>query len=230
MGKLSDIAPEGIPFSIDRRDNIHDVDWLINFLKLYRYKLKHGKDAYPLKPEDEGLYTWVAFQRQEKKNESLSGRRVKLLKGIGFEWVLTRGAKKGGEAKSWVTNYEKLVQYKKEHGDCNIPRTYQKDRKLANWIWIQRQKKRGKSAYSPLTEDQLKSLNKIGFVWDSRKEKWERNYNELKKHFKKHGHVKFYPGDNLYGFIAYHRELARYGRLDKVKAEALRKVGVRFKF
>eukprot|EP00529_Nitzschia_sp_RCC80_P008070 CAMPEP_0113486452 /NCGR_PEP_ID=MMETSP0014_2-20120614/25004_1 /TAXON_ID=2857 /ORGANISM="Nitzschia sp." /LENGTH=1315 /DNA_ID=CAMNT_0000380125 /DNA_START=307 /DNA_END=4254 /DNA_ORIENTATION=+ /assembly_acc=CAM_ASM_000159 len=38
----------------------------------------------------------------------------------------------------WDDMYQRLVQYKKEHGDCLVPRKYEKDPKLAVWCEVQR--------------------------------------------------------------------------------------------
>ena len=41
-----------------------------------------------------------------------------------------------------------------------------------------------------LTPDQLKRLNKLGFIWDARGELWERNFAALQKFHQSEGHCR----------------------------------------
>jgi len=43
---------------------------------------------------------------------------------------------------SWDERYGQLVTYKEEFGDCNVPRGYLENPKLATWIGTQRQNKK----------------------------------------------------------------------------------------
>ncbi len=56
--------------------------------------------------------------------------------------------------------YSELVAYKRDHGDCLVPRKWPENRHLGRWVY-RRQKRLVK-----LTEDQTQRLNEIGFVWD----------------------------------------------------------------
>jgi hypothetical protein len=54
-----------------------------------------------------------------------------------------------------------LVAFRKTHGHCNVPEQWPQNRKLANWVHIQRHRKRkGK-----LPEVKVRRLERIGFLW-----------------------------------------------------------------
>ena len=70
----------------------------------------------------------------------------------------------------WLVQYDKLVQYRRENGDCNVPKRWKKDISLATWVSnqrkIYRQTKDGKSLMYP---ERIDKLNRLGFVWSLRK-------------------------------------------------------------
>lgn len=66
---------------------------------------------------------------------------------------------------SWDERYGELLAYMNAHGHPHVPRTHANTR-LASWVWIQRQRKRGTSKASPLSARQIELLDKIGFRWD----------------------------------------------------------------
>jgi transposase len=92
---------------------------------------------------------WV--QAQRKRNSKLSPEQRKALDDIGFDWEPLMTA--------WNEMYTKLKEYKKKHGDCNVPTGYLADKPLANWAIRQRQ------SNSKLSPEQRKALDDIGFDW-----------------------------------------------------------------
>jgi hypothetical protein len=55
-----------------------------------------------------------------------------------------------------------LVEYKKAHGNCNVPQRWH-EKRLARWVNTQRTAyKRGK-----IRPDRQRQLESIGFVWDA---------------------------------------------------------------
>jgi len=61
--------------------------------------------------------------------------------------------------RDWRKPYKALVDYKKQHGNCNVPPSH--NPQLAHWIWEQRQKKTQKK----LNACRVDHLNEIGFDW-----------------------------------------------------------------
>ena len=62
---------------------------------------------------------------------------------------------------SWETQLSMLVQYKTNHGDCNIPT---RQGQLGMWVNTQR----ANYKKNKLSQDRIDRLNDIGFVWAQR--------------------------------------------------------------
>jgi hypothetical protein len=66
-----------------------------------------------------------------------------------------------GANRAWSERFDELVQYKVQHGDCNVPTRWPDNRGLGVWVSNQRQlKKQGK-----LKPERKRMLNEIGFNW-----------------------------------------------------------------
>ena len=84
---------------------------------------------------------------------------------------------------AWNKHYNELVAYKKQYGNCNVPKRYKKNN-LGYWVGHMRTKfKDGK-----LSNARLAKLNRLGFVWDSHDEAWTNHVNDLVIFRQKHGH------------------------------------------
>ena len=85
--------------------------------------------------------------------------QIKSLEGIGFVWVLTKH-----EIVGWDERFKQLKEYKEKHGHCLVPEGYKANPQLGNWVKNQRVAYRKQSGRK-ITEEQIKSLEDIGFVW-----------------------------------------------------------------
>ena len=148
-------------------------DWETRFNELVQYKAKHGDCNVPLRQGQLGR--WVNKQRFNYKKGELSQGRIHRLDGIGFDWTLTIGGPRKKKPPSsiskslsrnersrpqvpWETRFNKLVQYKAKHGDCNVP---QRQGPLGTWVSKQKTNyRKGK-----LSQDRVDRLNAIGFDW-----------------------------------------------------------------
>lgn len=63
----------------------------------------------------------------------------------------------------WDATYERLVDFKKQHGHANVPSTYEKDMQLADWVSRQRRKYR----IGKLLDNRLEKLG-VGFQFNPR--------------------------------------------------------------
>ncbi|CAB9524031.1 helicase [Seminavis robusta] len=85
------------------------------------------------------------------------------------------------ESGPWKDMYLKLVQYKHEHGNCNIIRGQTQEMKdLRKWVLRQRDrynKKEGQPSKLPWYLAQ--SLEDLGFVWKYSDGTWEKHYSDL---------------------------------------------------
>ena len=69
----------------------------------------------------------------------------------------------------------KLVQFKKEHGHCNVPRKYEADPSLGTWVSKQRQNYRNFQERKPckgMNKERIDKLNHLGFVWNALEATW----------------------------------------------------------
>ena len=109
---------------------------------------------------------------------SFAQDRVDQLNSIGFKWT-----SKGPEM-PWEARFKELVQYKANHGDCNIST---KQGQLGKWVGTQRTNyRKGK-----LSQDRIDRLSNIGFKWALKEADstvpWETRFNELVQYKAKHG-------------------------------------------
>ena len=135
-----------------------DALWEEMLAALVAYKRKHGDCNVPRDhAENPSLGTWVKKQRSAKSRGTLANERIARLDAIGFLWDPINTA--------WQEMFKALVAYRRQHGDCNVPRAYPANRKLARWVGAQREARgRGKN-------DRVARLDAIGFVWSSPKTK-----------------------------------------------------------
>ena len=85
----------------------------------------------------------------------MTEERKRLLNSIGFVW--------GGiiSTATWEEMYQRLVAYKKEHMDVNVPKRYKKDPQLGDWVGTQRKVYKNKK----MTKEHKRLLDSIGFAW-----------------------------------------------------------------
>lgn len=133
--------------------------WEEMFQRLVEFKNECGHTNVPQRsPKYEELATWVRNQRAAKRyNRPIIAERGKRLDEIGFVWRLV-------ERDAWERMLERLVEFKKTHGHCNVPQKGGQDKRLGKWVNTQRTHfKRGK-----LIPDRVRQLNEVGFIWNTK--------------------------------------------------------------
>lgn len=119
---------------------------------------------------------------------------------------------------TWYERLGELYMYKEEHGDCNVPQQYDKNRKLGIWVNKQRMEKKAwdnrndeNAIPTSLTENKLAELEKVGFAWAKPKgeESWYGKYNELLEYHHRNGHcnvpTKYTPNPALGRWVSTQR-------------------------
>ena len=104
------------------------------------------------------------------------------------------------QSEQWSARYQDLIEFRKERGHCLVPHKWKGNPELAQWVKRQRYqyKLKMQGRHSTLTDERLKCLNNMGFVWDSHKATWDERYNELVAFRKIHGHTNVPSGDSVY--------------------------------
>ena len=97
--------------------------------------------------------------------------------------------------KKWNDKFDRLVQYKQEHGDCLVPQNYKEYKEdtllpsLGTWVSHQRKL----YANNKLRPDRMSKLESIGFVWvageslTAREKQWEEMFSRLEEYTRQHG-------------------------------------------
>ena len=193
-------------------DDFVKAKWKLMYELAKQYYEKHGNLLVPYKyvcEDGKHLGTWITTQRiayknrtipKEERNNTISpltDEQVKLLEDIGMVWSVEKGQfdRKKNHVK-WMENYEKAKKYYQKHSNLLVPARYicEDGTQLGQWISAQRvayknrtlPKEERNNNFSPLTDEQVKLLEKIGMVWQiaklSLKIKIERQWSKsLKK-------------------------------------------------
>jgi hypothetical protein len=146
--------------------NLRDRAWEEGYSRLKKFRIREGHSSVP-QHHNEGAFTlgqWVNLQRTRQKK--LCTERKRRLDSVGFVWN-PRQAR-------WERMFARLRDYRIEHGDCNV-RSSHADKLLACWVVHQRSKR------YRLSEERRDRLNRLGFVWTSFHEAWQRGFFVLKK-------------------------------------------------
>jgi hypothetical protein len=85
------------------------------------------------------------------------------------------------QADIWMEKYEDLCAFRHRNGHCHVPHTYEDNPPLAQWVKRQRYqcKLKAEGKRSTLTDDRVKTLDQIGFIWSSHDAVWEQRLSEL---------------------------------------------------
>ncbi|HRJ08029.1 MAG TPA: helicase associated domain-containing protein [Prosthecobacter sp.] len=129
------------------------------FQQLVEFKKEHGHTNVPQRSHRYAeLATWVRNQRAAKAhNRLIIAERGRRLDEIGFVWRLV-------ERNAWERMFDRLVEFKKLHGHCNVPQKGGGDKLLGKWVNTQRTHfKRG-----TLKPERVQQLKEVGFVWNTK--------------------------------------------------------------
>ena len=140
--------------------NRNDAAWERGLEEARKFWEQFGNLQVPVayvSPEGYALGKWVrrqqyAYRNPEKSNAILSPQRVALLDAIGMQWE---------KPDPWQHRYELAQEYKRCHGNLDIPAKY----KTADGIWLSRwvynQKRLLQSGSEKLNEEQKKKLKEL---------------------------------------------------------------------
>lgn len=92
---------------------------------------------------------------------------------------------------SWEYMYSEAKKYYEENGDLEIPKRYKTENgySLGNWLMTQKRVYNG-TVNGILTEERIEKLNKIGMVWESKKDaSWQRYFSAAQEYSKAYGNL-----------------------------------------
>ncbi len=186
VNKLNSI---GFPWSVGYKN------WFDPFYeKLVVYKKKRGSfEGLSMDPEIGQTAGRLRSAYRGKGHLKLTQEMIDKLNAIGFTWeVDLKGIKR-----NWFDPfYEKLIEYKKEHGDFVGLRS---DKKIGNTVATIRMAYHNKGTLK-LTEEMIDRLNEIDFIWEVEREDWFTPFLEKLIAYKaKHGSFDKISTDNEIG-------------------------------
>lgn len=124
---------------------------------------------------------------------------------------------------SWESMFAALVKFKHHHGHCDVGLRHDLD--LALWIMGQREA-RGRGR---LTDDQIRRLDGIGFVWELRDVEWDAMFDALAQFKQSYGHcnvsLKWPDNPQLGRWSEYQRHSHRHGKLNEYRQRRLETLG-----
>ena len=137
-----------------------DAAWNERFAALLAFRTANGDcNVSQQDAKNRVLGTWIGTQRQSKQRGTLSADRIAQLDALGFVWDMADAA--------WNEVFAALTAYRRQHGDCNVPRHYSKNRVLGEWVHTQRRSKQRGS----LSAERIALLDAQGVVWEPGKRK-----------------------------------------------------------
>jgi len=170
----------------------NDAKWESKLELLRQYKKDKGDCLVPVgfKVHGENLGGWVHNQRvafrkfqEDGQSTTITQERIDKLNAVGFVW--------NSPETQWNSKLEILRQYKKDNGDCLVPRGYEVNGiNLGEWVRKQRAdfRKFQKDEQSAMTQERIDKLNEISFVWEPREFQWNLKYAELTSYVRQYGH------------------------------------------
>jgi len=216
-------------YDIPRTLRPHNIrQWERMLRKLVRYARRHDHDGSFRPPLGTRLGNWCRDQRRFMSDGVLLPYRVQRLNEIGFRWTIDKIPTRP----SWEAMFERLVEYKDEHGHTNVPVLYGKDEKLGTWRYNQIYLRRSGSKY--LKPGRINKLDGICFDWNNTRpvdKRWDEKYDRLVEYWKKNNSTivpTHYEEDPELGIWVYNQR-SLYNRKDRrmtpQKIERLEAIG-----
>ena len=106
---------------------------------------------------------------------------------------LVERRRKGWVKKTWEERLEELKEYKKVHGDANVPTLSKENPSLGHWVHDQRKQYRlfNEKKQTAMTTNRIDQLEAVGFKWALQRhttmKSWNERFEELKSYKQQKG-------------------------------------------
>ncbi|WP_193771378.1 helicase associated domain-containing protein, partial [Candidatus Magnetaquicoccus inordinatus] len=192
-----------------------ELAWQQQWSLLQAFHAQHGH-CHVTESQQE-LAEWVRQQRKAGLAGSLSQTRREALQALDFIWE--------PRAAEWDAMLMVLRQFCQEHKHCIIPANYADNPVLARWVG---QVRRAYAA-GQLSDEQIKQLQELGFVWDAKAVLWEEMFAALAEFRRYHGNAlvpENYPANpQLAWWVVTQRKAYKSGQLEEERISRLNKLG-----
>ena len=143
--------------------------------KIFKKKYNHEPSGKSKNKSESEIGVWIRRQKIEYNKNNLSENRVNRLNSIGVIWDQKKDW--------WEQSFNDYITFKKEYGREPLHTSKNKlEKDIA--LWITRQRKSYKK--NNLSQYRIDKLNLINFVWDQKKDGWNRSFDDYQKFKKKH--------------------------------------------
>jgi len=153
---------ERIGFKWSSKEESNTSKWEDRYVQLLYFKDEYGhcnvSYNYLYIPQ---LSNWVNQQRVLRKKGMLLATREKMLNELDFDWT-AGDLREIKLSEQWNLRYKQMLDFKQQHGHCDIPINYPGNPQLGRWISRQRQKR------DKLTQERILLLEEIGFLWSAK--------------------------------------------------------------
>jgi len=170
---------------------IREANWHSKYALLQQYKKDKGDCLVPTMYTVNGvaLGKWVGAQRvqyhkfqKDEQSAKITQDRINKLDAVGFDWDPLK--------RQWNLRYALLQQYKKDKGNCRVPKSYAVDGvTLGVWVAVQRVQyqclQEGKP--SAMTGERIDKLETLGIDWDPLTTQWNSTYELLRQYYNEKG-------------------------------------------
>lgn len=226
---------------LERIGMVWDVpDYLFekNFALCLEYYRNKGNLNVPIKyVAQDGTRLGAWLRKLRSANSESNNNQTKLtdiqkarLDEIGMVWS-------GRHTTKWDVSYRAAIEYKKEHGDLNVPISYITDDgvRLGRWIQYQRETIR-----TTMSDEHREKLERIGMEWEQ-SDSWNQKFMKVKAYYEEHGDVNIpanYVSDGVWIARWLSEQIARMNgkvtgrssgarRLTDEQTEKLKSLGIR---
>lgn len=195
--------------------NVNEDKWMQNYFNLVKYYNEFGNTKVS-QSYNKTLNIWCGSQRYKKGK--LSTKQIELLNELNFKWNVLDA--------EFEEKVSELIEYKKKYGDLLVPRRYEENPQLANWVVRNRCLKKKRQ----LSQDKINILNQLGFVWDIEDYTWELRFSQLSKYYNETQDY-FNKGiidKSLKDWTTRQRQYYRLGKISDDRIKKLESINFRF--
>ena len=140
--------------------NRNDAAWERGLEEAQKFREQFGNLQVPVayaSPEGYAFGKWVrrqqyAYRNPEKSNAILSQERIELMDAIGMQWE---------KPDAWQHRYEQAQEYKRVHGNLEIPEKYKTTDGIRLSRWAYNQKRLLQSGSEKLSKEQKKNIKGV---------------------------------------------------------------------
>ncbi len=201
-----------VPKEIRNSEWMRQYDMLRKFVQIHSGKFPRLSEEFP---EGNKLGRWTHKQRQFHKTGWLTENKRSLLNSIEFPWQV--------QPDNWQQQYRALQTFLKKHERFpHFNEKYPPGNSLGRWVCHQRDLRHA----GRLDADRQAGLDKLGFIWEPRSNKWMEYFQVLRVYIKKYGrlpslHEEFPKGRKLGSWVKAQKDRRKKGLLSEERTNLL---------